>query len=56
MIAINFGFLYTTPGRLVFILFVGFMAFSYSLFGQIAMGILYAVFLFHLFVKCKFPR
>jgi len=56
LIAVNFGFMYTLTGRLVFLLFVGFMSFSLSLFGKIAMGILYAAGLFHVFVMFKFPR
>jgi cation transport ATPase len=56
LIAVNFGFMYTLFGRAVFLLFVGFMSFQLSLFGQIAMGILYAVGLFHMYVMYRFPR
>jgi len=55
-ISINFGFLYTLTGRLVFLLFVGFMVFSLSVFGKCAMGILYAVGLLHAIIICKFPK
>ena len=52
----NFGFLYTFVGRFVFILFVGFMSFSLGLYGQIAMAVLYAALLLHLFIMYRFPR
>lgn len=55
-IAVNFGFLYTLTGRLIFLLFVGFMSFSLSLFGQIAMAILYLVGVIHALIMCKFPK
>jgi hypothetical protein len=32
------------------------MSFSLNLFGQISMGILYAVLLFHIYIMFKFPR
>jgi hypothetical protein len=56
IIAINFGFLYTVPGKMAFLLFVGFMSFSLGLVGQIAMAYLYAVYLFQLYIYFKFPR
>jgi len=56
LIAINFGFLYTMPGKLAFLLFVGFMSFSLELVGQIAMAVLYACYIFQIFIYCKFPR
>lgn len=56
LIAVNFGFMYTMVGRMVFLLFVGFMSFSLKLFGQLAMAILYLVFCFHIFVYVKYPR
>ncbi len=56
IIAVNFGFLYSLSGRVVFLLFVGFMSFQLSLFGKIAMGILYGVGVFHMFIMWKFPR
>lgn len=56
MIAVNFGFLYTLPGRIVFVILLGFMAFLLSVIGKVAMGVLYAVCLFHCFVMWKFPR
>eukprot|EP01034_Spumella_vulgaris_P021923 gene21923-28002_t len=56
LIAVNFGFMYSMSGRLIFLLFVGFMSFQVSLFGKIAMGILYGVGCFHAFIMWKFPR
>jgi len=56
LIAVNFGFMYSLLGRLLFLLFVGFMSFQLSLFGKIAMGILYGVGLFHAFIMYRFPR
>ena len=56
MIAVNFGFMYTLSGRFIFLILVGFMAFLLSLFGKIAMGVLYGVALFHAYVMYKFPR
>jgi hypothetical protein len=57
LIATNFGFLYTFSGRCAFILFLGFMSFSLSLWGKVAMAFLYAVFAFHLYIGIlKFPR
>jgi Na+-translocating ferredoxin:NAD+ oxidoreductase RnfD subunit len=56
MIAVNFGFMYTLCGRLVFIILVGFMSFLLSLFGKIVMGALYGVCLFHIYIMYRFPR
>ncbi len=55
-IAENFGFLYSISGRLIFILFVGFMSYNFAVFGQVAMGVLYFVGLCHIVVMCKFPE
>jgi hypothetical protein len=55
-IAVNFGFLYTLTGRMIFLLFVGFMSFSLGTLGIIAMCCLYAVGLFHGYLMYKFPR
>lgn len=56
MIATNFGFMYTLSGRALFLLFVGFLSYSLSLYGKINMGILYAVGLFQCYIMWKFPR
>lgn len=56
LIAVNFGFLYTIPGRLGFLLFVGFMSYSLALVGKLAMGFLYFVYCVHIFIYFKFPK
>ena len=56
IVAINFGFLYTLTGRVIFILFVGAMSYSLSIFGKVAMGVLFVVLLFHAFIMCRFPK
>lgn len=56
IIAVNFGFMYTLTGRTVFILMVGFMSFSISLIGKIAMAVLFAVCAVQIFLMWKFPR
>jgi predicted lipid-binding transport protein (Tim44 family) len=48
--------MYTLTGRLIFLLFVGFMSFSLSTFGIAAMVLLYIVGLFHAMLMCKFPK
>lgn len=55
-VAINFGFLYTLTGRVIFILFVGAMSYSLSIFGKVAMAVLFAVLLLHAFIMCRFPK
>lgn len=55
-IAVNFGFMYTLAGRLIFLLFVGFMVFSLSTIGIVAMCALYVVGIFHAYIMYKFPR
>lgn len=55
-LAINFGFMYTRIGRMIFCLIVGFQAFCLSLVGKIAMGWLYAVMLFHIYLYWKFEH
>ncbi len=52
----NFGFMYTLSGRMLFLLFVGFMAFSLSLMGKFAMGFLYACGIFHMYIMYRFPK
>lgn len=48
--------MYTLSGRLIFLLFVGFMSFSLSTFGIAAMVLLYIVGFFHAMLMCKFPK
>lgn len=55
-IAVNFGFMYSLTGRWLFLLFVGFMSFSLSTLGIVAMCFLYAVGLFHGYLMYRFPR
>jgi len=55
-IASNFGFMYSLIGRVVFLLFVGFMAFNLSSIGIAAMCWLYFVGLIHAYILWKFPK
>jgi hypothetical protein len=56
-IAINFGFMYSTFGRILFILFLAVMCYSLNtLFGLIDMCILVAVLALHLYVMFKYPK
>jgi hypothetical protein len=48
--------MYTRVGRMIFCLIVGFQAFCLSLIGKIAMGWLYAVMLFHIYLYWKFEH
>ncbi len=48
--------MYTLWGRIIFIILLGFMAFLLSVLGKVAMGVLYGVMLFHMYVMFKFPR
>lgn len=56
VLAINFGFLYTLSGRLLFLLFVGFMSFSLSIFGIAAMIYLYLVGAVHIGIMLYYPK
>ena len=56
VLAINFGFLYSLSGRLLFILFVGFMSFSLSQFGIAAMAYLYFVGVIHIGIMLYYPK
>ena len=56
MIAVNFGFLYSRSGRFLFCTIVGFMSYSISFLGKFAMGALYGVMLFHIYLFYRFPR
>jgi COPI associated protein len=55
-IAVNFGFMYTLTGRVIFLLFVGFMSYSLSIFGKAAMALLYLVGFIHAIIMCRFPK
>jgi len=56
-LAVNFGFLYTLPGRLLFLLFVAFMIFSLQIpLAYAAFALLLAVGLLHVVVIFRFPR
>jgi len=56
-LSINFGFMYTLPGRVIFLLFVAFMIYSLQLpVAYAAFALLLAVGLLHLIILCKFPR
>jgi len=55
-LAVNFGFMYTLPGRAIFLLFVSFMIFSLQLpIAYAAFAILLTVGLLHIVILCKFP-
>jgi len=56
VVAINFGFMYNIAGRMIFMLYVGFMAFGLGPTGIAAMCWLYVIGIFHVFVACKFPK
>lgn len=55
-IASNFGFMFTLVGRWVFMLFVGFMSFSFGSIGIAAMSWLYFVGLIHAAILIKYPQ
>lgn len=56
-LAINFGFLYTLPGRLLFLLFVAFMLYSLQIpLAYASFAILLAVGILHIVIIFKFPR
>mmetsp|Transcript_48584 Transcript_48584/g.135782 ORF Transcript_48584/g.135782 Transcript_48584/m.135782 type:complete len:239 (-) Transcript_48584:73-789(-) len=56
VIAINFGFMYTLSGRIIFIVLVGFMSYWLGLVSQVAMGVLFAALCLHIFIMMRFPR
>ena len=57
VISVNFGFMYSTIGRVLFILFLAVMCYSLrTLFGQIDMGILAAILAIHLFIIFRYPK
>ena len=55
-LAINFGFMYTLPGRAIFLLFVAFMIYSLQIpLAYAAFAILLAVGVLHMIILFKFP-
>ena len=56
-IAVNFGFMYSSFGRIIFNLFLAVMCYSLNtLFGLIDMCILVAILALHLFIMYKYPK
>jgi endonuclease/exonuclease/phosphatase (EEP) superfamily protein YafD len=55
VLAVNFGFMYYMSGRIVFLVFLGFMSYRISIFGIAAMAFLYLVALVHSGIVCRFP-
>lgn len=56
VIAVNFGFLYSAKSRCVFILFVGIILFSFSLFAKIIGSCMIANSAFNLYIIVRFPE
>lgn len=56
LVAVNFGFMYNIWSRFIFMLYVGFMSFSFGAFGIAAMCWLYFVGLIHVYVSFRFPK
>lgn len=54
MIALNFGFMYSAKSRSAFMIFVGTILFSFSLFGKIVGCLMLANAAFNIFVLIKF--
>jgi hypothetical protein len=55
-IALNFGFMYSAKSRAVFMMFIGTILFSFSLFGKI-IGILMLLNAgFNIYICCKYPE
>jgi hypothetical protein len=55
MIALNFGFLYSAKSRVAFMLFVGSIMFSFSLFGKLIGLAMVGNAAFNVFVLFKYP-
>jgi hypothetical protein len=55
-IAMNFGFLYSFTGRILFLTFVAVMCFSLGIFGKIVMVLIFAALLFNIYVLCVCPK
>jgi hypothetical protein len=56
MIALNFGFLYSAKSRSVFMLFIGTIMFSFSLFGKLIGILMLANAGFNVYVLVKYPE
>lgn len=57
ILAINFGFMYTLGGRFTFVVFLCFMSYTLdTTWGLVAMCIMLAVLLYHIFIMWKFPK
>ena len=55
IIAFNFGFLYSAKSRSAFMIFVGTILFSFSLFGKIIGCLMLANAAFNIFIIAKYP-
>lgn len=56
ILAVNFGFMYTSYGRVIFIVLVSFMSYTLGFLGILSMAAMVAVLLYHGFVMWKFPQ
>ena len=56
MIALNFGFMYSAKSRAVFMIFIGTIMFSFSLFGKILALCMIANAGFNIFILFKYPQ
>ena len=54
-LAMNFGFLYSLSGRILFLTFVAVMCFSLGIFGKIVMALTFAALLFNIYVLITYP-
>lgn len=55
MIALNFGFLYSAKSRSVFMIFIGTIMFSFSLFGKLIGVLMLANAFFNIYVLVRYP-
>jgi len=56
IIALNFGFMYSAKSRSVFMIFLGTILFSFSLFGKLIGVIMLANAAFNIYILFKFPQ
>eukprot|EP01040_Poterioochromonas_malhamensis_P000076 gene76-80_t len=56
MIALNFGFMYSAKSRAVFMIFIGTIMFSFSLFGKILALCMIGNAFFNIFILFKYPE
>lgn len=56
IVASNFGFLYSLPGRFFFSLFVGFLCFSLKIWGIVVGVAMMLVLMLTIYVLCAFPK